>query len=161
MIGSVGLGAATAGAGLLWAPPVLADGAIAQRSAGHNAYFSQLNAMLKQSGPGHPAMLVDLSRINHNVDQIVSSVGKNKTYRVVVKSLPSIPLLKHVMQRANTQALMVFHQPFLNAVADAFPSSDVLIGKPLPVNAVREFYRKLGTSKFNPATQIQWPLLRN
>ena len=155
-LGSVGLGAATTGAGLLWAPSALSEGRNTQRSAGHNAYFSQLNTELKRGGPGYPAMLVDLSRVNHNIDQIVASVGKHKTYRVVVKSLPSVPLLKHVMQRANTQALMVFHQPFLNAVADAFPSSDVLIGKPFPVAAVRAFYRKLGASKFDPATQVQW-----
>ena len=52
--------------------------------------------------------------------------------------------------------MMVFHQPFLNAVAQAFPNSDVLLGKPMPVAAVETFYRTLGPAKFDPETQVQW-----
>ena len=122
----------------------------------HNPYFTQLNTQLKAHGPGRPVMLLDLARMNHNIDQLVQSVGKQKTYRVVVKSLPSIPLLQHVMQRASTRALMVFHQPFLNEVADAFPDSDVLLGKPMPVQAAATFYNKLNNSKFDAARQVQW-----
>ncbi|MDH3641501.1 MAG: alanine racemase, partial [Gammaproteobacteria bacterium] len=55
-----------------------------------------------------------------------------------------------------TNALMVFHQPFLNAVAESFPGADTLIGKPMPVSAAENFYRKLKPSAFNPATQVQW-----
>jgi hypothetical protein len=47
------------------------------------------------------------------------------------------------MRRARTEALMVFHQPFLNAVAERFPEADVLLGKPMPLAAARTFYRKL------------------
>jgi len=94
--------------------------------------------------------------MNHNIDEIVTSVGPEKTYRAVVKSLPSVPLLEHVTRRAKTNSLMVFHQPFLNAIAESFPSSDVLLGKPMPVAAARRFYQKLGRSKFNAATQVQW-----
>jgi D-serine deaminase-like pyridoxal phosphate-dependent protein len=51
---------------------------------------------------------------------------------------------------------MVFHQPFLNATAQAFPESDVLLGKPMPVAAAQTFYDKLGHTKFDPSTQVQW-----
>ena len=84
--------------------------------------------------------------MNHNVDEIAGSVGPDKIYRVVVKSLPSVPLLESVMQRAKTNALMVFHQPFLNAVAESFPTADTLLGKPMPVAAAENFYRKLAPS---------------
>lgn len=145
---SAGVAAAAAGAVVLWKPH--------DEGAPHDAYFSALNELLKRSGPGRPVMILDLDGVNRNIDILAASVGPDKTYRVVVKSLPSIPLLRHVMARSGTGALMVFHQPFLNAVADAFPDSDALLGKPLPVAAAREFYRALDARSFDPALQVQW-----
>jgi D-serine deaminase-like pyridoxal phosphate-dependent protein len=101
-------------------------------------------------------MLIDTDRVNANIDLIVNSVGRDKTYRVVVKSLPSVPLLKEVMQRAKTDSLMVFHQPFLNAIADAFPGSDALIGKPMPVAAAATFYKKVDNTRYDAANKVQW-----
>lgn len=149
LLGSAGFGAA----GALWSPGGVA---VPATGAGHDSYFAAMNAMLKAKGPGRPAMLIDLQRMNHNIDALSASVGKHKTYRVVVKSLPSVPLLEHIMKRANTNALMVFHQPFLNVIAQEFPQADVLLGKPMPVSAVRTFYAKLKPGRFDPARQIQW-----
>jgi D-serine deaminase-like pyridoxal phosphate-dependent protein len=146
--GGAGVTAAAAGGALLWKPQ--------DQGGPHNDYFSALNALLKRSGPGRPVMIIDVERMNRNVDVLTASVGADKTYRVVVKSLPSVPLLAHVMQRARTSALMVFHQPFLNAVAEAFPESDALIGKPMPVSAVRGFYRQLGNTPYDAEGQVQW-----
>ena len=146
-----GTGAVLAGgAGVyLWRPDDLGQP--------HNAYFSSLNTMLRSDGPGRPVMLLDLERVNQNIDQIKSMVGPNKTYRIVVKSLPSIPLLRHTMQRADTRALMLFHQPFLNEIANEIPEAEVLMGKPMPVSAARLFYKKLGSEvTFSPEDQVQW-----
>lgn len=148
LLGTAGLALAAGGGALLWKPT--------DTSRPHDAYFAALNALLKREGPGHPVMLVDRARLHHNIDRIRAAVGPGKRYRIVVKSLPSIPLLREAMARADTRALMVFHQPFLNAVAGAFPEADVLIGKPLPVNAVRAFYRALQPGAFDPARQVQW-----
>lgn len=148
LIGTGALTAAAAGGVMLWRPE--------DRGAPHNAYFSALNEMLKAEGPGRPVLLLDLARMNHNIDLLARSVGPDKTYRVVAKSLPSVELLAHVMGRAGTRALMVFHQPFLNQVAESFPDSDVLMGKPMPFLAARAFYGKLGTSGFDPSRQLQW-----
>ena len=147
LFGGASLAAAAGGAVLLWRPE--------DRGAPHNEYFSRLNELLKRDGPGRPVMLIDADRVDANVDVLANSVG-DRTYRVVVKSLPSVPLLQHVMQRAKTNALMVFHQPFLNAVADAFPEADALLGKPMPVSAAATFYRKLGNARFDAANQVQW-----
>src|SRR5690606_1532389 len=133
---TVGLGTLAASR-VLWSPAWAAEGTADKVRAGHDAYFTRLNDMLKRGGPGRPVMLIDLERMQHNVDALAGSVGPDKTYRVVVKSLPSVPLLERVMRRARTNALMVFHQPFLNAVAERFPDADVLLGKPMPVAAVR------------------------
>lgn len=142
------IAAAAGGAALLWRPE--------DRGAPHNAYFSKLNNMLKRDGPGRPVMLIDTDRVNTNIDFIVNSVGTNRTYRVVVKSLPSVGLLEHVMRRAKTSYLMVFHQPFLNAIANVFPESDVLMGKPMPVAAAATFYKKLDNARYDAANRVQW-----
>jgi D-serine deaminase-like pyridoxal phosphate-dependent protein len=57
---------------------------------------------------------------------------------------------------------MVFHQPFLTHIAQAYPKSDVLMGKPLPVQAAKAFYLHLQSQSldsqnhFEPKTQLQW-----
>jgi D-serine deaminase-like pyridoxal phosphate-dependent protein len=99
-------------------------------------------------------MVLDERVINRNIDDLIASVGRDKQYRAVVKSLPSVPLLDHVLARSGSQALMVFHQPFLNEIARSFPKADALLGKPMPVQAAHTFYTQLGG--FNPATQVQW-----
>lgn len=146
--GVVGLAGAGVGGGLLWRPR--------DRGAPHDAYFAVLNELLKRDGPGRPVMLIDLDRMSRNVELLAASVGPEKVYRVVVKSLPSVDLVQRVMARANTNALMVFHQPFLNVVATAFPDADVLLGKPMPVAAAETFYRGPRLPAFDPATQVQW-----
>lgn len=148
LLGTAGLAAAASGVAVLWRPE--------DRGVPHDAYFSQLNDLLKREGPGRPVMLIDTERMNHNIDVITRSVGSDKTYRVVVKSLPSVGLLEKVMRRAKTHSLMVFHQPFLNAIAEAFPTADTLLGKPMPVSAARTFYRNLGNSPFDAAHRVQW-----
>ena len=147
--GSAGLTLAAGAGAYLWRPEDLGEP--------HDAYFSALNTLLRNEGPGRPVMLLDLARINQNIDNIKAMVGASKTYRIVVKSLPSIPLLRYTMGRADTKALMLFHQPFLNEVAEEIPDADVLFGKPMPIAAVKLFYQKLAkNSLFNPQTQVQW-----
>lgn len=150
LIGAGGLTAAAAGAVLLWKPR--------DQGAPHDPYFAALNELLKREGPGRPVMVLDKARLDHNIDVLARSVGPDKTYRVVVKSLPSVALLRYVMDRAGTRALMVFHQPFLNQIADAFPDSDVLLGKPMPVRAAQTFYDRHAASgsPFDAAVQLQW-----
>jgi len=150
LFGGMGL-AALGGFGLAMRP---------RESGGpHSPYFSALNTMLRQHGPGHPVMVIDLDRVNRNIDQLVDSVGPDKTYRVVVKSLPSVELVQHVMGRARTRALMLFHQPFINTIAERIPDADVLVGKPMPVSAAETFYKKFDKAphqKFRPEAQLQW-----
>ena len=148
LLGTGVAAAAALGGAALWRP--------GDEGGPHDPYFAQLNELLKASGPGRPVMLIDAQRMAHNIETLTRSVGENKTYRVVVKSLPSVPLLREVMRAADTQALMVFHQPFLNEVARSFPDADVLLGKPMPVAAVRTFFDHLGNEPFDPARQVQW-----
>ncbi len=109
LIGSAGVALAAGTSAILWRPE--------EAGKPHNAYFSALNQMLKQNGPGRPVMLLDLDRVDGNVDKLAGSVGPDKTFRVVVKSLPSVELLAHVMRRANTNALIVVHDTSLTSIA--------------------------------------------
>lgn len=127
------------------------------RGGPYAPYFAALNAELKAKGPMRPCLVIDLDRLDHNIDQVRASVAKQpgRHFRVVEKSLPSPKLLEYIGQRAGTQRLMSFHQPFLNHDAAMFPASDILIGKPLPVRSAELFYKTL-TGSFDPARQLQW-----
>nr|WP_301151876.1 DSD1 family PLP-dependent enzyme [Pseudomonas otitidis] len=130
----------------------------ADKGAPYSDYFARLNRELKAEGPMHPVMLIDLDRLDHNIDVVMQSVRRaGKSLRLVEKSLPSPQLLDYIAKRAGTQRLMSFHQPFLNHDAERFPESDILLGKPLPVRAAQLFY-EAHRGPFDPARQLQWLL---
>lgn len=125
--------------------------------APYDDYFRQLNQELRKNGPMRPCMLIDLDRLDFNLDVLRRSIRAPKRYRVVAKSLPSIALLDYIAKKTQTDRLMAFHQPFLNREAEAFPAADILLGKPMPVRAAETFYRDL-KGGFDPARQLQWLL---
>jgi len=125
--------------------------------ASYTPYFKELNDELKKRGPYKPAMLVDLDKLDRNIQTLITGLDRRLAYRIVAKSLPSPELLGHIMQTARTNKLMVFHQPFINQVAERFPQADLLVGKPIPVRSAETFYRKFsGQSGFEPSQQLQW-----
>jgi D-serine deaminase-like pyridoxal phosphate-dependent protein len=127
------------------------------KGGAHNDYFAGINKTLRASGIDTPVLVIDLDRLDRNIDRVVQSVDTNpaKTYRVVAKSIPSPDLVDYVAQRANTKSLMVFHRPFLQAMARLNPQADILLGKPMPISAVRIFYAN-PVGEFNPERQLQW-----
>lgn len=123
----------------------------------HDDYFATLNALLKASGPMRPVMLVDLDRLDTNIAVMRRHAPAGKHIRLVAKSLPSPGLLDYIQRRMKSRRLMVFHQPFLNAIARQSPDADVLLGKPIPVRSAQLFYDSLAAgSSFDPAQQLQW-----
>lgn len=132
-----------------WAKP-------GDHGAPYDAYFRSLNAELKKNGPMRPCMVIDMDRLDRNIDRVVKTLrGAGKHYRIVEKSLPSHKLIEYIAARANTQRLMSFHQPFLNLDTELFPGFDILMGKPLPVRSAQIFYQGLKSS-FDPSKQLQW-----
>ncbi|MCW8833968.1 MAG: alanine racemase [Colwellia sp.] len=123
----------------------------------YDDYFSALNSSLKNQGTFLPSMLVDLDLLDKNIEVLKQQLNPSVDYRIVAKSLPSPDLLAYVMDKAETNKLMVFHQPFLTTLANDYPQTDILMGKPMPVKAAEMFYQKLPTtSEFNASTQLQW-----
>lgn len=126
------------------------------RGSNHDRYFDALESTLQRAGIGKPSLVIDKQALANNTDTLRERIGGRYHYRIVVKSLPSLPLVKMVMERASTRRLMLFHQPFINRVASEIPDADVLLGKPMPVAAARQFYDNLGQTSFDPSQQLQW-----
>lgn len=144
----------------------------------HSPYFSSLSDALDRAHAAKPTLVVDKAKLLANVDTLRNHIGERFAFRIVAKSLPSIDLLETVMAAADTQRVMLFHQPFLSQVALQLPTTDVLMGKPMPVAAAATFYRKFNRDKhqpqlsgtavsepeifnpviFDPETQLQWLL---
>lgn len=142
-------GAALAGAAVMARP--------GDQGGGHDDYFARLNQTLRRHGIDRPVLVIDLDRLDRNIDRVVKSaaLAPAKTWRVVVKSLPSPELVDYVARRAKTQALMCFHRPFIEAMTRLRPQSEILLGKPMPVSAARHFYAN-HRGEFDPASQLQW-----
>jgi D-serine deaminase-like pyridoxal phosphate-dependent protein len=150
----LGLAAAGIGAALVFKPEDV--------GAPYSPYFEALNELLKKDGPHRPALLIDLDKLDQNIEALRKIVPAHMGYRIVAKSLPSPQLLSYIIERTGTQRLMVFHQAFLKQTAVDFPSSDVLLGKPMPVKAAAAFYGEFapvalaGGTTFDPQRQLQW-----
>ena len=128
-----------------------------EASGGHTPYFARMNATLRGNGIDRPVLVIDLDRLDRNIDRVVKSAraGTPRNYRIVVKSVPSPALVDYIARRAGTDAGMVFHRPFIEEMARLRPQSDLLLGKPMPVAAVATFYER-PRAPFDPARQLQW-----
>jgi D-serine deaminase-like pyridoxal phosphate-dependent protein len=141
---------AAAAAALVWARP-------REFSGGHSNYFAKLNAALRRQGIDRPILLIDLDRLDRNIERLRKSLGTGtpRNYRIVAKSLPSPGLIDYIATRAATDSVMVFHRPFIEEVARRRPQADLLLGKPMPVAAAASFYEH-HRGRFDPARQLQW-----
>ena len=122
---------------------------------GYDPYFRALNETLKRQGPARPVLVLDLDRLDRNIAVLRESIRAPKYFRVVDKSLPSIPLLRYVFEHAETNRVMSFHEPFLAQVAEQLAGSQILLGKPMPVRSAEQFYADVKSS-FDPTRQLQW-----
>ncbi|MFV5502824.1 alanine racemase [Acinetobacter sp. 226] len=116
-------------------------------------YFQQLTQDLKQQGTGTPQLILDLTQYQHNLGLVQSRLPAQLKPRLVVKSLASPPLLQLASEKLNTRRFMVFHLPHLLEIIGTFQQADILLGKPMPVQALKHFYQK--SSSQNKAN-IQW-----
>jgi hypothetical protein len=103
----------------------------------YQPYFAQLNLALKKQRGGTSAGIIDLDRLDSNIQFIQNKLGDDYKLRLVTKSLSSLELLKYLMIKAETNRLMVFSEPFIAEILiNLNPDSlDILLGKPLPVDA--------------------------
>lgn len=123
-------------------------------------YFQGLARALSEANMHTPTLVIDKARLDHNLNQLMTSISQGFSYRIVAKSLPSIPFLQYIMRRTGSNRLMSFHLPFLMQLVEQIPAADILMGKPMPVEAVRMFYRWFKNNAnelyFAPDIQLQW-----
>ncbi|MBQ0754172.1 MAG: alanine racemase [Gammaproteobacteria bacterium] len=123
----------------------------------HAPYFNHLSQLLRTHHISRPALLIDQQRLIRNCEKLRQRIPANKHYRIVAKSLPSLDLIRTVMKHTGSNKVMAFHQPFINAMVAAMPDCDILLGKPMPVDAAENFYRQLPPdSPFKPTEKLQW-----
>lgn len=115
------------------------------------AYFAKLNAALKEKRAGESAGIIDLDRLDSNIQIVRGRLGDQYKLRLVTKSLPSLELLKYMMGKANTNRLMVFSEPYIGEILDTFnaDSLDLLLGKPLPADALPRLSAHKGWNTIN------------
>ncbi|MEH6345639.1 MAG: DSD1 family PLP-dependent enzyme [Bermanella sp.] len=124
----------------------------------HSPYFVSISNALDTKQLAKPTLVVDKKKLLQNISVLKQHIGTRFDYRIVVKSLPSIDLVKLVMEESDSKKLMVFHQPFLTLIANEIPYSDVLMGKPMPVAAAAKFYQNEQDkpTTFKSEQQLQW-----
>jgi hypothetical protein len=118
----------------------------------YQPYFAQLNLALKEQHGGSSAGIIDLERLDSNAHFVRQKLSDGYKLRLVTKSLPSLDLLKYLMEKVQTNRLMVFSEPFLAEILFNWnpDSLDILLGKPLPVEA----FVRLAT--YNGWNTIHW-----
>lgn len=101
------------------------------------AYFEALNRELIQAGTGQAQLLLDLDRLDANLAALQAQLNAQCQMRIVVKSLASPELLQYISQRLPSQRFMLFHFPHLKQIQTLFPQGDILLGKPMPIQALQ------------------------
>ena len=123
----------------------------------YDPYFSGINDALKKAGIARPCIILDLDRVDHNIALVTQHLTPPLQYRIVAKSLPSEELLKYIMEKAGTRKIMGFHQPFLPILVEKLGEVDILLGKPLLVEAVEDFFEEIPQERHGEASRkIQW-----
>lgn len=121
----------------------------------HDAYFLGVQGALREAGLFRPTLVIDRARLAHNLAQLKARLPANKKFRVVAKSLPSLPLVQAVRDFMQTDRLMVFHQPHLNLIAARMPDAQMLLGKPMPAGAARRFLAS-HRGPVEPVARTEW-----
>jgi len=111
----------------------------ADKGKPYSPYFANLNAELKNNGPGRPVIIVDLDNLDKNLSIVKKQFHPSMKFRLTVKSIPCSWLIDYILTKNNSK------------------DYDILLGKPMPINAVKEFYNSLKPGiHFKPEKQIQW-----
>ncbi len=120
-----------------------------------NPWFATISSLLRENGVARPCLLVDLDRLDHNIDLLNTTLGPPFHFRLVTKSLPCGELMRYILGKTGSNRIMAFHSPWLVWLTANLPEVDILMGKPLLQAAVEEFYRNT-EDPVAASSQIQW-----
>ena len=126
------------------------------KSGPRDPYFLKVQKALTDASIATPTLVIDRARLNANIDTLVGHLPGGMGYRIVAKSLPSLALIDHIRRRADTDRLMTFNQPMLTSISQAMPEASQLLGKPLPVQAARNYFDSMGGVELPAVENVQW-----
>ncbi len=126
-------------------------------TSAHDSYFATLSAALHRAGLAEPVLVLDERRLIANIQAVSSSLGEGPAVRLVVKSLPCADLLRVISRQMGTDRYMVFNRAMTLEMRRLEPDADLLLGKPLPVEAVAAYYDAAGTDDPGPHWLIDTP----
>ena len=126
------------------------------KSGPRDSYFLSVQKALIDAGIATPTLVIDRSRLDQNIDTLMSHLPEGMGYRIVAKSLPSLELIKHIAARTGTDRLMTFNQPMLTQLSVEMPNANQLLGKPLPVRAAQTYFETFPNADVSPSDSIQW-----
>jgi D-serine deaminase-like pyridoxal phosphate-dependent protein len=121
-------------------------------------YFESLALELESEAPRRPVILIDLDRLDANLARVRERMPRPLHLCIVTKSLPSLDLVRHVLEGSGARRLMAFHAPFLPDLIEATrPGVDILLGKPVPAGAAAGVYDALGPAQAAEVSRrVQW-----
>ena len=119
----------------------------------HNSYFKQLSSALKENGFSRPSLIIDTARLLENIRTLKTQIADQYAYRIVVKSLPSLPLLYLIAAETGSRRFMLFDEQFILTLLKHRADSDILLGKPLPVSGTQKILNNLSQSA---GSEIRW-----
>ena len=121
------------------------------------SYFQQLQTALAHAELAEPVLVIDRDRLDANIDRLKTHLPQGMAYRIVAKSLPSAPLIEHVASRAGTDRLMSFNTNMVEQLIALMPEADQLLGKPIPLAAVKSIFERADTSGASALQhKVQW-----
>lgn len=118
--------------------------------------FQALSRQLKEAGISQPTLVIDKAQLHANIRTLVQTLQKGFDYRIVVKSLPCLPLIDEICRQTGSRRFMCFHGPFIKQISKAYPEGDILLGKPLPAAACETLVVWFKTQKTSNISQVQW-----
>lgn len=105
-------------------------------------YFDLASKALREAGIAWPVLLLDGDRLDRNLDNLAAIRPKDKSLRIVAKSLPVPQLLQHAAARLATNRMMTFSVKMLEQVDALEGSYHQLLGKPVPAAALQQLLDK-------------------
>lgn len=121
------------------------------------SYFQQLQTALAGAELVEPVLVIDRDRLDANIDRLKTHLPEGMAYRIVAKSLPCAPLIEHVARRAGTDRLMSFNTNMVEQLVALMPEADQLLGKPIPIAAVKRLFARADTSDARALQRkVQW-----
>ncbi|MCV2356943.1 alanine racemase [Paucibacter sp. B2R-40] len=126
----------------------------AEQGGPHNAYFEGLSAALREAGLAQACLVLDLPRLRANLAAIAQhQTQTGMALRAVLKSLPSLAVMKEVALAWRSDKVMAFNAAQTAQLLLARPQSEVLLGKPLPAAAAHHLLQTLPPALI---AKIEW-----